>query len=639
MGVTQQGSSISDTQRRYEPAIDGLRAIAVLSVLLFHADFEIFQGGFVGVDVFFVISGYLITRNIMDDFERGTFSFTAFYIRRARRLLPAAFFVLLCALVIGAILLTPDHFAALGQSAIYAVFSLSNIYFWQSSGYWDAAAEVKPLLHFWSLGVEEQFYFIWPVLLVLVLKLRGRFAVFILLIILAIISLLASEYFLDKNPSTVFYLTPFRAFEFCLGALVLWRPTVKFLDEKLRSFLLLVGICLIAFSIFSYDAETRFPGLHALLPAFGTALAIAMSTKSTIISGVLTNRFSVLVGKFSYSIYLVHWPVIVYYKYWRFAELVLFEKLAIVVISLLGGALMFRYVETPFRFPIKDSGTGKHGRFLAGMACCAILITVTAMIAWQSKGWQSRYSTETLATLEIDRLKVFATYRSSICYTGAVDVLDKLDFDLCMTPDAKKENFLLIGDSYAAHLYSGLEKNFSEENILQANFSSCMPIMEHKKSDTPCATLMDYVYHEFLSDNKIEKVILSARWSRDDIEPLRDSVIYLKSLGIEPIIFGRSVEYKKHLPQIIVRRGLKFERQNMREFVRENLDIVNDELKLMAETEGVSFFDPLRAFCDEENNCEISTSSSILYQWDHGHLTPEGSDFLIREFKTAFPEF
>ncbi len=607
----------------------------MLSVLLFHVGLGPFYGGYVGVDIFFVISGYLITRNIVAEVRGGRFSFGAFYMRRARRLLPAAFFVLFISLMVGSWLLTPKHLEAMGVSTLYALFSVSNIYFWQSSGYWDAAAEVKPLLHFWSLGVEEQFYFVWPALLALIVpRLRGPQIIFFL-IVLGILSLLASEYFLGDYQGAVFYFTPFRAFEFCLGAILVWAPPVQRFQMMWREFLLLSAFVLMAISIFKFDESTRFPGVHALLPAAGAAIAIYVSGAARHLSKVLTNRVAVLVGKFSYSIYLIHWPIIVFYKYWKFSDLVLFERILIAAVSIVGGALMFRLVEQPFRYPKKDGAKNKHAVFVGGLIGCAAVISLPAYGIWQSGGWGARYESARREALELDRMKIVATYRSGICYTGGKDVLAIIKPDTCLRPSPLKDNYLLVGDSYAAHLYPGLLTAFPDANILQANYSSCVPTLFSGDAGTPCETLTQYLYEEYLPKNKnmVDAVILSARWSRDDVEPLRKTIHYLKKLGVTPIVFGRSVEYIHNLPAIFVRKRLNSSREDMAEFVRPNLNIVNAELEKMTREERVVFFNPYKAFCDSYDSCLIAEPPSSLLQWDNGHLTPEGSVFLIKQFK------
>jgi peptidoglycan/LPS O-acetylase OafA/YrhL len=208
---------------KYRSDIDGLRAIAVLSVIFYHFGVKTFSGGFVGVDVFFVISGFLITRLIMDAAGNGTFTFGSFYLRRARRLLPAMLFTIFVSFVLGAVLFTPTHFERLGGSALHGLLSISNFFFWNESGYFDADSAVKPLLHLWSLSVEEQFYFIWPLSVVLLLKIPfSRIVMPVIFVLLGVASWAFTEWCLDVDPSAAFFLLPSRIVEFCLGAIMVW---------------------------------------------------------------------------------------------------------------------------------------------------------------------------------------------------------------------------------------------------------------------------------------------------------------------------------------------------------------------------------------------------------------------------------
>jgi len=191
-------------------------------VIFYHMGFDTFSGGYVGVDIFFVISGYLITSNITDRLKSGSFSFSDFYIRRLRRLIPALLFTYLFVLVCGFLLLSIEHYSRLGQSTVYAIFAISNFYFWSESGYFDSLANIKPLLHLWSLAVEEQFYLVWPTLLLILYKIKEVRYQYSLLLFLSLVSLLASEYYLKIDPDAVFYLAPFRVFEFTIGASLLW---------------------------------------------------------------------------------------------------------------------------------------------------------------------------------------------------------------------------------------------------------------------------------------------------------------------------------------------------------------------------------------------------------------------------------
>ena len=337
---------------RYRPDIDGLRTIAVLAVLFFHLDIALFSGGYVGVDVFFVISGFLITRNIVNDIEAERFRFSNFYVRRARRLFPALFFTLALTLAVGAFILTPDHMARLGNSLIFALFSLSNFYFWSASGYFDTAAELKPLLHTWSLSVEEQYYLIWPAILVALMSRKSPRLVLCILVLTGLLSLYFTETWLSTDGAGAFYLPMFRVIEFAFGAVCVWACRYPPPTNAAAEILTALGLAMIALAVFAYDRETRFPGLAALTPCFGTALLI-YAGPAKYLGRILDNRLCVGIGLTSYSLYLVHWPIIVYYKYWKLEPLSPLDQTIIVAVSIALATWMYFFIERPFRFGSK----------------------------------------------------------------------------------------------------------------------------------------------------------------------------------------------------------------------------------------------------------------------------------------------
>jgi peptidoglycan/LPS O-acetylase OafA/YrhL len=329
---------------KYRKEIDGLRAVAVASVLLFHLGFSTFSGGFVGVDVFFVISGYLITGIISDEVaETGTFDFGNFYLRRLRRLFPALLATVAISLPFAFWLLSPLNFREFGGSAFTAIISASNIYFWSLVDYFNTANITKPLLHTWSLSVEEQFYLVWPALITF-LTLR-KWPVSFFLIALGAVSLLANLPLTLGHVSTIFYWMPFRVFEFVLGAIVLWLPAVE--SSKTRSMLSLVGLALIATAVVTYTEKTIFPSVRATAPCLGAACVIYGGINFAA-NALLGNALSVFVGKISYSLYLVHWPLIVFYRYYIFEPPTLDEQLCLLILSISGACVLHFAVERPF---------------------------------------------------------------------------------------------------------------------------------------------------------------------------------------------------------------------------------------------------------------------------------------------------
>ena len=296
---------------KYRPEIDGLRAFAIIPVILYHAGFQLFGGGYVGVDVFFVISGYLITSIIVAELEKGPFSLVHFYERRARRILPALFAMLFISLPFAWYWLLPDAMVSFSESLIAVSIFVSNIYFWQTSGYFEAAAELKPLIHTWSLAVEEQYYVLFPLFLILSWKLGKRWIVG-LLIIVFVVSLACAQWLSIKRPSFAFFLLPTRGWELLIGAFVAFyysNHNIKKHNHRIEQLGSLLGLSLITYAVFAYSNQTPFPSVYTLVPTLGTALIIIFAGSGTLVGKLLSSRPLVGIGLISYGAYLWHQPM------------------------------------------------------------------------------------------------------------------------------------------------------------------------------------------------------------------------------------------------------------------------------------------------------------------------------------------
>ena len=302
---------------KYRAEIDGLRALAVVSVILFHAEFKLFGGGFVGVDVFFVISGYLITTILMEEMESNRFSLINFYERRARRILPALFFVMLICIPFAWMWMLPSQMKAFSQSLVAVCLFVSNILFWRENRYWNAASAEKPLLHTWSLSVEEQYYVLFPIFLFLVWRF-GRSNVFRMIVIFSLMSLALTEWGWFNEPTANFYLLPSRAFELLAGSIAAF--VVQRNGVQASNTLSLLGLAAILFSIFAYDQGTPFPSLYALVPVIGVVILVLFAGKETLIAKLLSTKLFVGIGLISYSAYLWHHPL------FAFARILSFEQ-------------------------------------------------------------------------------------------------------------------------------------------------------------------------------------------------------------------------------------------------------------------------------------------------------------------------
>ena len=414
----------------YRPDIDGIRAVAVGAVILFHLQLPWIQGGYVGVDVFFVLSGFLITGIIRRGALAGTFSFSRFYLRRIRRLIPSLVATVLATTVAAAFLLLPDDMIGFARSAVASLFSVSNVVFFAESGYWDSSSDLKPLLHTWSLGVEEQFYLLWPALVVVLVKLRARFAV--ALGVLSVVAFLAALWMFAVNPSAAFYLSPFRVFQFGLGALVGVLPLAGWRALRsplVRDLLLVAGLALIAYACLAYTAETPFPGWRALPPTLGAMLLLAAGAGNG--SGVLgrlvlENPVSVWLGRVSYALYLAHWPVIALYRYRTGLDLTVLEQLLLAALTVAGGAALHYGVERRFYQRHSDAENAHRrltdGRFAARTAAISVTAGLVLTTAWLGSGWMWRYPDLPLTPEQIEAgMKDRFTHNATACRIEALD--------------------------------------------------------------------------------------------------------------------------------------------------------------------------------------------------------------------------
>ncbi len=455
---------MAKTMRRYLPHVDGLRAIAVLIVLLFHLGTPGFAGGFVGVDVFLVISGFLITRLIADEIaETGKFRFGHFYLRRIRRLAPALFVTAIVTLLASAMLHSPSLMARTANELIAAVLSISNIHFWLESDYFDVSSATRPMLHTWSLSLEEQFYLIWPVMLLLLWRTGLRASLRWAILGLAIASLLLNEWFAEGAPeslsqwlpdvasdgkSTLFYMLPFRVFEFAVGGLLALCSGAAAQSGKIGSVGLVAGLAMIAAATALYNESMLFPSWAGLMPCIGTALVIHCGATTK----VLTHPVSVWIGRISYSLYLVHWPCVVFWGY-LFGPLTGLGQVCVFGLCILLGHLSWRFVETPFR---------ERRVSLWPLAVGLPVLLVVGWHATASGGWPGRIDSPFLTQGSGDAGEFHREQYGGRGYrNGKIGAPERLDL-------------LLIGDSHAKQHAEGLVHELVEPNGLGADIEASM---------------------------------------------------------------------------------------------------------------------------------------------------------------------
>lgn len=637
----------------YRPDVDGLRTIAVLPVVLFHFGVSVFSGGFVGVDVFFVISGYLITRLILHEIDEGTFSFARFYERRARRLFPAMFVTVVVSLVAGQFLLFSEYLTQAAGSAIFAVTSLSNVFFWTQSGYFDTDALTKPLLHTWSLSVEEQFYLVWPAALLFLAPRFGRVGVLVALVAAGLISLFGAEYIMQSDPSAAFYLTPFRIVEFAIGAGVLWIERFVAARRLLLEASLLAGLALIGYAVFTYTEETAFPGFATLLPGFGTALAIA-GGRAPLAGLILRNRVSVWIGLISYSVYLVHWPLAAYFDAYFLREPSLMEQIVLVASTLAIAAVMYRFVETPFRKPAA-------GRRLSGpafglvCALLALLVVVPASVQWSSREEDSgdfAAMTRNILSIPLGLLGATPAYGQEPGMISA-DHLDEMDSErshllraincgkdvsFCGAVVPGKTNVVVIGDSHAADGYNMLVSAYPDLNVMVTRSQGCPPFDE-PNNDAACSAENEQRNQLLASMTGIDYIFIQVRVTPSRAPRLAGYVKDLVALGYKVVVVGASPLYDRELPDLYRRTASASNPFPDFSASRDDSSYEKDaEIKAAADEVGAVFLGRQDFFCPDGVCSDYTPSKQDLISIDRHHLSWGAAREFGEYVKANYPE-
>lgn len=605
--------------------IDGLRAVAVLPVVLFHYNFlKTMPGGFVGVDIFFVISGYLITRIIYEGIASNTYSVAEFYYRRVRRIFPALFAVFTFCLVCAFIISFPNDAHDVGSSMLASTFFVSNILFYLSSGYFDQASEINPLLHTWSLSVEEQFYVLFPLLVFAIRKFSDRTRIRILFA-LTVASFIAASLQLPVDQSAAFYLVQYRAWELLIGALLALGAVPQVSKPWAAELLGALGLMMIAASVMLFSSETPFPGYAALLPCLGAALIIhsgsAASTRTSRMLSLPPVRF---VGLVSYSFYLWHWPILVFYRYFFMHEPAgLVERGALIGITFLLAVLSWHFIEKPFRVRRQPADVPRTLR-AAGSTMLAFSLFGLMLGPANAQFWQYPGSvTKIMAYVDYEATDMMRTGQCFLS-TSAGD-FDKFDKRACLALDVRKPDYLIFGDSHAAHLWYGLKQTYPELNFLQATSSGCKPLLG-RKSDPTCNRLLDYIAGDFVAQSRPDAIILSANWQNSDAADLKNTIAALRRHTDRIIVFGPIVEYDQPLPRILARSqyfndpGI-IERHRLPG--RAQTDRLFAEMLRVPEVDYVSLYD---AICPDR--CLTRVGDNVPLQYDYGHLTREGSVFI-----------
>ena len=619
----------------YRADIDGLRAVAVLAVVGYHAFPGTVPGGFVGVDVFFVISGYLITSLLRDEIAaNGRIGFGDFYVRRMRRLFPALALVLATCLVAGWWLLVPSDYAALGRHAAASAGFVANIAFWLEADYFAPAADTLPLLHLWSLGVEEQFYLAWPLLLALAARLGAGPR--LLVALAGGLSLLACLALTPADASGAFFLPFTRFWELLAGAALALRaggqgPASARLHRPAADAVAAAGLALVLAACILFDDQAPFPGWRALVPVAGCVLLIAAAPAARWTRALLSLRPLVWIGLVSYPLYLWHWPLLVFARIHSSDEPALPLRLALVALAFVLAGLTWRLVERPLRHRLGARAA------LAVLLPAMAGVLVASLAVWALRGVESRAG---------EPVRAYANYsydwrgpsrEGSCSLTGARGEPEMFPAE-CIDPpgDGKRPSLVVWGDSHAALLHPGLREAAGERlRMAQFTRSGCRPYLSSTK---PACHASNAWVMERIRELRPDHVLLFAYWTGNDFEghdqvlrDLDETIAALQDAGVRQVlVLGPAPRWRQWLPRLLVERHarepfLRVPRRLRGETLDEPPALDAALAQALGGRDGVTYVSVHGTLCGLRG-CLVWIEDPVeLTTWDYGHLGPGAS--------------
>ena len=641
--------------KNFETEINGLRGVAVILVILFHYQIYPFSGGFIGVDIFFVISGYLIGKIINNNIFNFK-NYKNFILNRIKRIFPGLLGLLIFTFILSSLLLAPNHFQDFVKSIIYNFLLIPNYFFWSQSNYFDISSYYKPLLHTWSLGVEYHFYLFWPLFIWLLSSIiKKNYVKNVILVLLILFIIFITEYLKRFAPifeykflygkyvnDTIFFLSPFRLFEFILGYLLTinsFRVKKNFLNECI----FLIGILLIIFASINFDQNTFFPGISALIPTLG-AFFLIFSKKSIFFGYLLRNKIINFFGNISFSLYLYHWPIFIFYKYYKFKELIFLEKFFCLVISVFLAYLSFVFIE-------KNYLKMKIFIFEKKLIYLTSLIFILSFSVLLTKGWEFR--------LKDFEKNIYSDKDNS--YGGNCKVLsDPKKNDDCIFGNKNKIDFLLVGDSHGKALYNGIEL-FSKKNNynfltyedmckVYPNLSLSIKNCKIAISPPEIIILGKKFYNYHFKNKNLETV--AERYVNKMLE-IKQNELFKNVNKI--IVFGQVPEFYSSFGDLTscytrpfyINKKVCDEYYNYSVFeelddifkINQGLDqkrTLNKYLKKHIENNSsqdlkLYFFDPFEKIC-ELKRCDQVINGKMIYS-DSTHLSVFGSKYLVGKFE------
>lgn len=615
--VMRQGRST------YRPDIDGLRAIAVLSVFGYHLGVMKLKGGFVGVDVFFVISGYLISQILLERIESDRPSFIGFYASRIRRIIPALAVMIVTSFALAYFITFPQEYLDFGRSALAAGLSYSNIFFYLTKNYFDHEANTMPLLHTWSLGVEEQFYLVFPwVFLGLKRILPNRMTLGICVIALASFAYSVVEVAL--NQPAAFYLPISRAWEFLIGTLLVCMPWAIPHSRAAREVSASCGLLLIGLSVVLLGDDVPFPGIAALPACLGAAMIIAAGRSgNSLVSRMLSLRPITFIGLISYSLYLWHWPIIVFHHLY---PIVLPDshravtRLAIVLVALAVATLSWKFIEQPTRHMIALRTS--RNAFSFGAVSCAAVCSLAFVVFWQ-QGLPQRYSAEALKYAAYFKSDV-GFFRSGTCFVEPPYSIANFDRQTCLERVSGKPNYLLIGDSHAAQLWYGLSTVWPDINIQQLTAAGCAPLISQRAiASRDCHKLMEFAFNDYLKRTPVDRLLFVARWEPGDLPRIKEVLQWASLRNIPVTLFGPAAEYDQSVPRLLA-YAADVNDARLPERHRVDLSELDDSLRQLAANNNVTYISIQQRMCSAEA-CTLQSPNGHPFMFDTNHFTQDGS--------------
>ncbi|MGJ5195402.1 acyltransferase family protein [Bradyrhizobium sp. HKCCYLRH1030] len=637
----------------YRPDIDWLRAVAVVSVIGFHYELPGFGGGFVGVDIFFVISGYVISRLIWTGIQSDSFSFIEFYERRARRLLPALYLMIVVTAMVAWFLAPPGDYRMFFGSAISTVLFSSNVFFWSQTGYFDLPTIGKVLIHTWSLSVEEQFYFLFPVVTWLWSRLfpDPTSKPSLGLVILGTIALcVLDELWIKQSPSTAFYIAPLRAWEFLIGSIAFFLHRWSPVGSVTRLAFAAAGMVSMLLAVVIFREETRFPGLHALVPCVGAAVYIVAFNQEKGRPGLPFSELGAFLGRLSYSLYLWHWPVFVLGR----AALPLdvatsaAATVGLLLCSLLLAYLSYVIVERPARARTVWGGV-RGSPVIAGIAAVMVAVGVHGVA---HDGYADRFPQSQARMLRYDSRTMEPFYRAHSCFLQPDEPASAYDFEACLKPAANKRNILLAGDSLAAHYAWALRSYLSPDayHLLQLASGGCPPFVELKLSSSRNCNDVNQLLRDQIKAHRFDAIILSGNW-RAYLEtygrpPARRVDGYLNALlavaqetGVPVLLLGPSIEFPVPLASTLFNHEQTHVPIGNSLMPKDASFEADDRLREIARAYPlVQYVSILDTICSKRR-CPLTIDAETPIVWDTIHFTPEGSRFVVSQLAPQLDAF